>query len=147
MLGEIIYNFQNQNCLLTEDSQITNNNIMNLLAQVETEVNILNNVGDQYKAFGNLSLGALIGGFITVIMIVAAVVFFFMLVIGGLRWITSGGDKGQTEGARNQITAALVGLIIVFGAFAIASLVDSLFGINVFSFNLPQIVGETVVKK
>lgn len=120
---------------------------MNLLAQVETEVNILNNVGDQYKAFGNLSLGALIGGFITVIMIVAAVVFFFMLVIGGLRWITSGGDKGQTEGARNQITAALVGLIIVFGAFAIASLVDSLFGINVFSFNLPQIVGETVVKK
>lgn len=115
---------------------------MNLLAQIDNKVDILNNVGPEYKAFGNLSIGGLIGGFITLIMIVAAVVFFFMLVIGGLRWITSGGDKAQTEGARNQITAALVGLIIVFGAFAIASLVNTLFNINVFNFVLPTIVGK-----
>lgn len=137
LIGEIIYNFQNQNCLLTEDRQITNNNIMNLLAQT---VNIRDSIDPDYQNLSRLDIGQAIGTGITLIMIVAAVIFFFMLVIGGLRWITSGGDKAQTEGARNQITAALVGLIIVFGAFAIATLVDTLFGINVFQFNIPSFV-------
>lgn len=110
---------------------------MNLLAQ---QVNVTSNIAPEYQIFSSLSVGKVIGTGITLIMIVAAVIFFFMLVIGGLRWITSGGDKAQTEGARNQITAALVGLIIVFGAFAIATLVQQLFGINVFSFNIPSFV-------
>ncbi len=70
---------------------------------------------------------------ISLALIVAAVVFFFMLVIGGIRWITSGGDKGGTEVARNQITAALVGLVIVFAAWAIMQLIGGLFGITIFS--------------
>lgn len=75
----------------------------------------------------------------TALLIIAGLVFFFMLVIGGLRWITSGGDKSATEGARNQITAALIGLVIVFSAWAIAQLLANVFGINIFSFTLPTI--------
>lgn len=78
-----------------------------------------------------LTLGQVIGAAIVLILIVAAVVFFFILIIGGVRWITSGGDKAATEGARNQITAALVGLVIVFAAWAILQLVQLFFGVDI----------------
>ena len=72
-------------------------------------------------------------------LVVAAIVFFFILVIGGIKWIASGGDKAQTEGARNQITAALVGLVIVFAAWAILALIKTFFGVDIFSLTIPTI--------
>ena len=66
-------------------------------------------------------------------------IFFFILVIGGIKWIASGGDKGATEGARNQITAALVGLVIVFAAWAIVQLIQVFFGVNIFQLSLPTV--------
>jgi hypothetical protein len=61
-----------------------------------------------------------------------------MLVWGGVKYITSGGDKGQTEAARGQITAALVGLVIVFAAWAIINLVNIFFGVNILQLNIPN---------
>ena len=86
-----------------------------------------------------LTIADLVSGFIRLIMVIAAIVFFFILVMGGVNWILSGGDKAKTEGARNQITAALVGLVIVFAAWAIASLVGTFFDINIFQLDIPQV--------
>src|SRR3989344_9686211 len=85
----------------------------------------------QWTNLGGLTIPGIIAGFITAVLIIAAVVFFFILVIGGIRWITSGGDKANTESARNQITAALVGLVIVFAAWAIIKLLETFFGIAI----------------
>ena len=79
-----------------------------------------------------ITITQIVSAALMLILVVAAVVFFFMLVIGGVRWIASGGDKGQTEAARNQITAALIGLVIVFAAWAIANLIELFFGIDLF---------------
>jgi hypothetical protein len=43
--------------------------------------------------------------------------------MGGIEWITSGGDKGKTESARNKITAAVIGLVILAASWAILGLV------------------------
>ncbi len=83
--------------------------------------------------FGNFTVPQLISGGIQLLFVAAAVIFFFMLVIGGIKWILSGGDKAQTEGARNQITAALVGLVIVFSAWAIVQLMATFFDIQIFN--------------
>lgn len=80
----------------------------------------------------SITLTQIISAALLLILVVAAIIFFIMLVIGGVRWIISGGDKGQTEAARNQITAALIGLVIVFAAWAIANLIEIFFGINLF---------------
>lgn len=90
----------------------------------------------QFQNLTTLTPDKIISSLIGFIMVIAGVAFFFMLVWGGIRWIISGGDKGQTEAARNQITAALVGLVIVFAAWAILSLVGSLFHVNLLSLNL-----------
>lgn len=86
----------------------------------------------------NLELPKLISGFLSLILVVAGLVFFFILVVGGIKWILSGGDKAHTEGARNQITAALVGLVIVFSAWAIAKLLQAFFGINILQLDIPK---------
>ncbi len=86
-----------------------------------------------------LKLDNLVGGFLNLILVLAALVFFFILVIGGVKYIASGGDKTHTEAARSQITAALIGLVIVFAAWAIASLIGTFFGINIFQLEIPTV--------
>lgn len=111
---------------------------MKLLAQ---QIN-LQNLGQGNKEFGpltGLTLPAIISGLIRGALVVAAIVFFFILVIGGIQWIASGGDKANTEAARNRITAALVGLVIVFAAWAIVALIQTFFGINIFQLSLPSV--------
>ena len=107
---------------------------MNLLADLGT-VNL--NPPTGFENLENISFGDLVGLAISFVLIVAAIAFFFMLVLGGIKWITSGGDKGKTEAARNQITAGLVGLVIVFAAWAILTLVESFFGVSLRSFTIP----------
>lgn len=119
---------------------------MNLLA-ADTQINLTPKSGTGVSGLQNLpniTIGGILSGAISLILIVAAIIFFFMLVIGGIRWILSGGDKAQTEAARSQITAALIGLVIVFAAWAIATLIGNLFGITIFTgnFTLPSFVGQ-----
>jgi len=111
----------------------------NLLAVDSTQTVNLNKDIGQFGGLTGLTLGSIISGLIRGSLVVAAVIFFFMLVIGGIKWIASGGDKGQTEGARNQITAALVGLVIVFAAWAIVQLIQTFFGINIFNLTIETI--------
>ncbi|KKS96228.1 MAG: hypothetical protein UV71_C0001G0102 [Microgenomates group bacterium GW2011_GWC1_43_13] len=95
--------------------------------------------GSQWYNLGQLTIPVIVSGLIKLIVVVAALVFFFILVIGGIRWIASGGDKAQTEGARNQITAALVGLVIVFAAWAIVALIKVFFNVDIFSLAIPTV--------
>jgi hypothetical protein len=36
-----------------------------------------------------------------------------MIIVGGLKYITSGGDSGNVSGAKNTILYAIVGLVVV----------------------------------
>lgn len=89
----------------------------------------------------NFSVSELLSWLITAIILIAGLIFFFMLIIGGLRWILSGGDKAATESARGQITAALIGLIIVFSAWAIAQLISGVFQVNILNLDFGTIGG------
>lgn len=109
---------------------------MKLLAQEEIN---LQAAGEQFSGLTELSFADIVGGLIRGALVVAAVIFFFMLVIGGIRWIASGGDKGATEAARSQITAALVGLVIVFAAWAIVALINAFFKIDIFQLTPPTV--------
>ena len=83
-----------------------------------------------FANLSNLTFGRLVSIGINLVLVLAAIIFFFLLVLGGIKWITSGGDKGQTEAARSQITAAFIGLLIVFAAWAILQIVGAFFEVN-----------------
>lgn len=74
---------------------------------------------------------SIIGGVIRFIIVAAFIIAFVMLVVGGIRWIFAGGDEKAVAGARNTITAALIGLVIVLAAFALIRLVETFFGIQI----------------
>jgi len=87
----------------------------------------------------NVGLQNLISGVIQFLLIAAAVFFFIYLLIGGIKWIMSGGDKAEIEKARGQITHALIVLLIVLGVWVINGVLKSLFGIDIISnINLPK---------
>lgn len=86
---------------------------------------------NQPKEVKITDLGKLISALISIIFIAAGLIFFFMLILGGLQWMLSGGDKAGTESARGRITAALIGLLIVFAAWAITKLIETFLGITI----------------
>lgn len=75
--------------------------------------------------------GKLISSVVGLILIVSALAAFIFLVQGGLKWITSGGDKAGVDAARNQIQAALLGLFIVFAAWAFMLILQTFFGVTI----------------
>ena len=78
-------------------------------------------------------IGPLISASISLILIIAGIAAFFYLVFGGIQWITSGGDKAGTEAAREKITAAIIGLVIVAASYALIRIAETFLGINIFS--------------
>lgn len=85
-------------------------------------------------------IGVLINSVLRVVMVIAALLVFMYLILGGIEWITSGGDKGKTEKAREKITAAIVGLIVLAAAYAILTLVLKFLGFN----SLDQVIQEGI---
>lgn len=88
---------------------------------------------------GLTSAGKFISSISNVLIIVAAIAAFIYLILGGLEWITSGGDKTGLESARNKITHAIVGLIVVAAAWAVWILVGKFLGINVNALPFPTL--------
>lgn len=84
---------------------------------------------------------SVVRGIIRFILVVAFVVAFIMLLIGGIRWITAGGDEKGVAGARNMITAALIGLVVILVAYAIIRLVEIFFNVSIITggVNIPVI--------
>lgn len=66
----------------------------------------------------------------------AGIVLFVLLVTGGFKFITSGGDPKAVEGARNTITYAVIGLIVVIASFLILVLIYNITGVDVTKFNV-----------
>lgn len=94
-------------------------------------IKIQPNQGSTFGDLQNLQIQGIISGAIGLVLILVSLVFFFILVLGGLKWITSGGDEKKVGEARSQITNALIGLAIVFAAWAIMRLIGTVFGINI----------------
>lgn len=84
--------------------------------------------------------GEIVGQAISILLIVAVIIALIFLIWGGIKWITSGGDKTKVESARGTIIGAIVGLIIALGAYFILQVVLNLFGVNVTNFQLPKII-------
>src|SRR3989344_5572237 len=88
----------------------------------------------------NLTGGAFISrlspSIIGLLFIVGLVIFLFVLLLGAISFITSGGDKMQVEAARKKITNGLIGIGILFSAYAIISLIEIIFGTDLTLFNI-----------
>ena len=80
-----------------------------LCAGVNLDVNNPSCRGDD----ASINLNNLMRRIINLLSLIVGVVAVIMIIIGGLRYITSGGSDTGVTGAKNTILYAVIGLIIV----------------------------------
>lgn len=69
--------------------------------------------GDNFGAAEESSLNNLIENIVNIISIIIGIIAVIMIIVGGFKFITSGGDSAKVVSARNTVLYAIVGLIIV----------------------------------
>lgn len=72
-------------------------------------------------------LGPTIGSLITFFFVIFGIFALVFLVWGGIKWLTSEGDKNAVEGARNHIVAAIIGLVIIFLSYLLVNVLLAFF--------------------
>lgn len=87
-----------------------------LFAQIKVDAN---SIGLPKVSADNATLAAFLSAAFTVIGGIAVL----FLLIGAIRYVTSGGDSGQVASAKNTIIYALVGIVVSVSAFAIVQFV------------------------
>ena len=78
--------------------------------------------------------GGLLSTIFQAIMVIALLLVLFYLVWGAIEWITSAGDKGKLDAARNKMMNAVMGVIILSATTAIFIFVQWFIGVQVFTF-------------
>lgn len=66
----------------------------------------------------------------SLLLYVAGALAIGYLMYGGIKWITSRGDKVAVESARRHIVAAVIGLVVVISAFFILQVVFRILGVQ-----------------
>ncbi len=59
------------------------------------------------------------------ILYIVGIIAVIMLIIGGIKYVISGGDSKKVTDAKNTVLYAIIGLVISFLAFAIVNFVIS----------------------
>ena len=92
-------------------------------------------VGSSLKGFesGNADsfLEKLIPNGVTLIFVGGSIFFFFQLIWGAVSWVISGGDKGSLESAKNRLSHAIIGFVLLIASFALIGLIENFFKINI----------------
>ncbi len=94
----------------------------------------LSTFGNGIVPNGNLGFvtGNIIPFVISLLLFLIVVLSLIFLLLGGLGWITSGGNKEGMAKAKGTVTYAIVGLVLGLGSFLILGIIGQLFGIDFF---------------
>ena len=91
------------------------------LAQSET-LDSLDNIASNSR-LDNDDLPTLLGQVLGAALSFAGVIFFLLMIYGGILWMTARGNEQQTTKALDIIMAAVIGLVIVLGSYALVTFV------------------------
>ncbi|MBP9820135.1 hypothetical protein KBC79_05370 [Candidatus Woesebacteria bacterium] len=84
----------------------------------------------------------IISNFIGFMTVLAGVFFVVYFVIAAFNWITSGGDAGKLQNARDRMLHGVLGIIIVVASYAIVGLLGTIVGLDVL--NPKQLILDTL---
>jgi len=79
---------------------------------------------------GIAAVSKIIGNALTILLIAAVILTLVYLLLGGLAWIQSGGDKQKVAQARSRLTYAIVGLVVALASFLIINVIGFVFHVN-----------------
>ena len=68
---------------------------------------------------GGITTFSIAGGIIKIFLSILSIIFILLMLYGGYLWMTARGNQEQVTKAKELITSAVIGLIIVIAAYAI----------------------------
>ncbi len=71
------------------------------------------------------------------VVIVGGLAFLLYFLMGGLEWITAGGEKGKIEEAKAKITQGLIGLGVLAASYVIVKFIETAIGLNLLNITWP----------
>lgn len=80
---------------------------------------VANNYGPYSEAATETTLATTLGLVINVILSILGVIFLIITIISGIQWMTAQGNEAQVTKAKDSITRAIIGLIVVISSYAI----------------------------
>lgn len=84
-------------------------------------------------------IGCLLANIFNVFISVLGIIAFMMLIVGGFKYMLSGGNSKGIESARSTITFAIVGIVVALSAFIILNLIADFTGIEtILNFTIPS---------
>jgi hypothetical protein len=81
------------------------------------------NNGATCNQSGTNNLSGYIGNIVNILLFIIGAVAVIMIIIGGLRYVLSGGDSSSIKSAKDTILYAVIGLIVAISAYAIVNFV------------------------
>lgn len=78
----------------------------------------------------SVTIGQVVGFLVGAAVVFGIIAALLFIIIGAFQWITSGGDKGKVESARNHIIAAIIGLVIIVLSLVIMNFVLQILGMG-----------------
>lgn len=82
------------------------------------------------------SLGGLFENILGVALSLIGLTTFIMILVGGLKYLTSGGDPKQMEAAQSTLTYGIIGLVLAIGSWFILLAIQGFTGVEVTQFNV-----------
>lgn len=79
--------------------------------------------GDAESLFGDNGQGGIFRTITNVMLFLIGAISVIMLIVGGIRYVVSGGDSTQVTNAKNTILYAIVGIIVAILAYAVVNFV------------------------
>ncbi|MEA2057014.1 MAG: hypothetical protein U9O78_04925 [Patescibacteria group bacterium] len=83
---------------------------------------------------GKAAASYILSNLLEAAMLIAGLALLLYLIWGAIEWITSGGDTSKLEKARNRITQAVVGIIVLSAVIAVFKLVQEFLGVTLIDF-------------
>lgn len=74
---------------------------------------------------GEAAVETTIGSLIQYVLSIVGIILLILIIYGGVMWMTARGNEEQVKKARNILRNAIIGVIIVFMAYAISDFVFS----------------------
>jgi len=98
-------------------------------------------LSDKIRYLSGLNfLNRFLPNLISILFVIAIIIALIVLIIGGIKWMTSGDNKEAAAKAQGTITAAIIGLILVFSVYGILNLIGYFFGIDLIHIDIEPLI-------
>jgi hypothetical protein len=93
----------------------------------------------EFRNLRSLTIAGMIPALVNLVIVAAVVLFVFSFLLGGLKFILSGGKKEATQEATRQVINAIVGLVLVLLTWSVISFLEDYFGVELTTLTFPRI--------